>query len=207
MAYHVGKQNPYMHLTGEGLANGFLKINELGNSEHSVWIADYEQKIRKLSKSEVFVRWHIEKYEARLPIWAALEVLDFGALSKLLRSVGQGLAHTIGDDFNLDPPALKSWVACMNELRNVVAHNGRIWNRSFVVSPVTRIKNLPSDLGHLSSLGRPEKYKIYPRIEFLLWLQNQEILGQNFSNRLLDLLASFPESGHLSIAQMGFPLE
>ncbi len=205
LAYHVGQVNPYLHMSGEGLVDRFFSHDDEGKSSFMKWLRDYEDRLASLSRSEAFVKWHIESYEGKLPIWVAVEILDFGSLSKFLRALGQGIAHQISEDFRLNPPALKSWVAAINELRNVVAHNGRTWNRSFVLSPVTRKNQLPADLAHLASLGNVDKFKLYPRIEFLRWFEKIDNTEPQFGNRLATLIGTFPQNEHVSLTQMGFP--
>lgn len=196
-AYHGGAISPELHLTGEGLVF-------LGKQSHSDWLQEYEKRVARMS-DELFVRWHVENYDGKLPIWVAVEVLDFGAISKLFRSAAQGLAYSIANDFGCSPGLLKSWAASLNDLRNTVAHQTRLWNHVYPVGPKTNPKQLPDELKHLDWQADYDRHKIYSRLAILVWLDRDDRFGMKLKNRLLDVLEDFPKSRYLSLQQMGFP--
>ncbi len=204
LAYYGGALDPEIHLNGNGLDPEFLSLNFHGNQDHNSWIESYKRKVQR-HQAEEFVEWHFSKYGGVMPIWVAVEILDFGAVSKLLRSTNQALAHQISSQFDCTPSHLKSWVASLNDLRNAVAHQTRLWNRTFAVNPKTKIKQLPRELVHLADFADYDKHKIYSRLSLLLWLDNGGKLGIDFRTRLLALLSEFPKSDHVRLSQMGFP--
>jgi abortive infection bacteriophage resistance protein len=80
------------------------------------------------SRKEPFVSHYLESYQ-KLPIWVAIEIWDFGALSKLFSGLKQVDKDFIaakygvfsGDDF-------AGWLRGLNFVRNVCAHHSRLWN-------------------------------------------------------------------------------
>lgn len=206
IAYHGGAVDPEIHLNGNGLDPEFLSLNYLGNQDHNSWIESYKRKVQR-HQAEEFVEWHFSRYGGVMPIWVAVEILDFGSISKLLRSTSQALAHQIAAQYDCTPSHFKSWVASLNDLRNAVAHQTRLWNRTFAVNPKTKVKQLPLELEHLADFDDYDKHKIYSRLALLLWLDRGGRLAIDFQSRLLGLLDEFPKSEHVSLAQMGFPTD
>jgi abortive infection bacteriophage resistance protein len=203
-AYHGGLISPEIHITGVGLTDEFKSLDYVGKQDHNSWLEGYKQRVGRM-RSENFVSWHFEKYSGRLPIWVAVETMDFGSLSKLFRSSSQKLAHSIANEYGCTPTLLKSWVASINDLRNSVAHLNRLWNAVFVIAPKTNREQISANLSHLNTQSDYERHKIYSRLAILVWLENGDRFNVRFKERLLDLLASFPSHQSLSLTQMGFP--
>ncbi len=81
------------------------------------------------------VEHNIEKY-GMLPIWAATEILSFGAISKLYGNLcDKSLRSEIASDFNTTPYYLKSWIEHLAYIRNVCAHYNRLYNRQMTKQP------------------------------------------------------------------------
>jgi abortive infection bacteriophage resistance protein len=139
-----------------------------------------------------------------MPIWVAVEIFDFGDISKLLRLSSQKLASNIANEFGTQPSMFKSWVASLNELRNAVVHQNRLWNRTFTYSTGKKLSNLPSSLKHLSSAELDARL-MYTRLAILVSIDEASSLKINFKARLMELFQSFPENEFVTIEQMGFP--
>ena len=46
--------------------------------------------------SDVFIKHHLEKYDGNIPIWAVVEIMSFGTLSKVIKILNQEkIVHTI----------------------------------------------------------------------------------------------------------------
>lgn len=64
-----------------------------------------------------------------LPVWIAVEVLSFGTLSKAIAyGTDDRVATHMADDLGLKRSGFSSQVRSFVALRNVCAHQGRIWN-------------------------------------------------------------------------------
>lgn len=87
-------------------------------------------------------------FYTEIPIWAAVEVMSFGTLSKYIKNLSVG-SHSIfrylskfysykTSKGNLACPnqdMLTSWIHAVVVLRNICAHNSRIYNRSLSTKP------------------------------------------------------------------------
>lgn len=204
LAYHVGRRNPYLHIDGIGFAKEFTAVGEFGeDSPHREWLRGYEAAVKKHNRNDV-VRWHEESNFGKLPIWAAVEILDFGKVARLYRGLEEDLASEIAIDFAGKGVFLNGAVASLNNLRNHVAHHGRIWNLHFPVNPTLRASKLPTELLHLSQQTSYAKHKLVTRLSLLLWFDKNSSFDIDFSNRLFALLRELPGSDSLSLQAMGY---
>lgn len=103
----------------------------------------------EISRSnDVFIKHNFDKHEGEIPVWAVVEVLSFGTLSKIIKNLktGTGSAYSIlaanyqyiSKKSNLVNPSQKmftSWVHGVSILRNMCAHNSRIYNRTIHTTP------------------------------------------------------------------------
>lgn len=201
LAYHVGRRNPFLHIEGTGFIKEFLDGGE--ESPYNEWLRGYEAAVQKHKGNEL-VSWQEEFNDERLPIWAAVEILDFGKVSRLYRGLDEELASKIGLDFAGKAVFLKGAVASLNNLRNHVAHHGRIWNFHFAINPTLRATKLPTELLHLSQQISYAKNKLFTRLSLLLWFDKNKSFDIDFSNRLFALLRELPGSPSLSLQAMGY---
>ena len=80
---------------------------------------------------------HMTKYGGKFPIWVVVEYLSFGNSSKLLANSKTFVIGKVAKSFNgLVSPLLVSWIHCVSVLRNICAHYGFLYNRSFAVLPM-----------------------------------------------------------------------
>ncbi len=70
-----------------------------------------------------------------IPIWVAVEVLDWGALSYLFSFAPLRIRDDVAQHFGLSAAQLKSWMRALNVVRNVCAHHSRFYNRYYSLTP------------------------------------------------------------------------
>lgn len=98
--------------------------------------------------NDVFINHHLKHYEGAIPIWAAVEVMSFGTLSKIIKTLKTGRGSVYFDlasyyqyqtqNGNTAAPSkemLSSWIQTASFIRNICAHNSRIYNRAFSTIP------------------------------------------------------------------------
>lgn len=198
-AFHAGQVDKFLH---ESLGLTSLERRpEDRPPDGSDWYRRYKQREQESTGSEPFIAWNLSKYGNRVPIWAAVEVMDFGGLSKLIALAPQGVKHKVADSFGLRPAAIQSWLACLSELRNIAAHQGRVWNRTFVKSPRRRTTHLPVALKHLDQVGN----LLYQRLAFLRWLDEEALCSVGAVSVTDAVVTRFPRHHAISLMDMGFP--
>ena len=73
------------------------------------------------------------RYDAWLlpPSWMVTEIMSFGSWSKIYAALDPTDQAAIATHFNILPNTLKGWLRELSVLRNMCAHQARVWNRSF----------------------------------------------------------------------------
>lgn len=98
--------------------------------------------------NDVFIKHNFDNHDGEVPVWATVEVLSFGTLSKIIKNLktGTGSSYSIlasnyqykSKKGNLVKPSQKmltSWIQGVSVLRNMCAHNSRIYNRTIHTTP------------------------------------------------------------------------
>lgn len=128
MAHMLGEKDIYAY-TNPNLFHGHFsrKKQRNGKTQHDIWLEKHEALIYR-ARREPFVKHYLEKYE-RLPIWVAIEVWDFGLLSKLFSGLKIKDKDTLAKKYGVkDGDLFQKWLRSLNFIRNVSAHHSRLWN-------------------------------------------------------------------------------
>lgn len=96
--------------------------------------------MREISKEikrnyrEPFVIHHKEKYNGKFPIWAVIELISFGALSRMYSNLKREDQRIVSRELlGLDYKLLVAGLLHLSYVRNICAHYGRLYNKKFVV--------------------------------------------------------------------------
>lgn len=96
-----------------------------------------------------FIEHNYKNHAGQIPLWAAVEVMSFGSLSKFIKNLPCGSGSTMqqlasyytyttqkGKRAIPKSDMLTSWIHTTVLLRNMCVHNSRIYNRSLSLKPV-----------------------------------------------------------------------
>ncbi|MBQ6979190.1 MAG: Abi family protein [Clostridia bacterium] len=115
--------------------------------------------------TDAFIKHNFDNHDGAIPIWATVEIMSFGTLSKVIKNlkVGSSSAYSIlaqkykfvsSSHGSLVTPRIdifSSWIKAVSFLRNICAHNGRIYNRSINTNPslvgLDRVATVPRFTG------------------------------------------------------------
>lgn len=99
----------------------------------------------KEQRREVFIHHYYSQYDdpAYPPCWMIAEILPLGSWSKIYEylSVSQDKKR-ISRQLDLPPASLQSWLHALTYLRNICAHQGRLFGKKFTLRP-NQAKNIP----------------------------------------------------------------
>lgn len=199
VAHLLGKRDPLAHEKPACLHGNFSRLPakepNQGKSQHQIWLEKYQGLLHRARK-EPFVAHHQQHY-GTLPIWAAIEVWDFGSLSRLFAGMQHADQQAIARMYGAaNGRAFAQWLRSLNFIRNVSAHHSRLWNINVLeLSPVP--PGWPAELNH----ARP----------FFYFSLMQHLLGvicphSSWGRRFGDLLrGEFPatEDSSLSLTEFG----
>ena len=197
LGYHLGALDPLIHLDASKLsatASNPSKRNK-GATEHDDWVRKYRQALR--SSREDFVEHHRSQYDGVLPVWVAVEVMDWGMLSHLYRFTPNPARNRIARECNMSGPQLESWLKSLNILRNYSAHHARLFTRVFDIKPKTiddpRMKPVES-VSHL----------VFGQLSLIRYLH--AVLGTDGGvPDLAGVLESYPYNQLVSFYRLGTP--
>ncbi|MCB9425985.1 MAG: Abi family protein [Flavobacteriales bacterium] len=152
---------------------------------------------------EIFLKHYKNKYtsESLPPSNMAMEILTMGKLSRLYKGLSNNYEkRLIAADFGLPSSILSSWFIYLNNVRNICAHHGRLFNKR-VTADRPRIPNRKQYQfnGEISVNFNSTLYGIIAMIDRLLVKINPT---NTFTNKIIDLINQYPSIDPLA---MGFP--
>lgn len=128
LGHELGRIDPCAHLDPNKLGPTARR-----GGSYARWRESYEAELGR--SREDFVRHHHRKYAGRLPVWAAVELLDWGSLTRLFGFAPPDVQQEVAGACGLNGPQLASWLKALNVVRNICAHHGRLFNRVHTLKP------------------------------------------------------------------------
>lgn len=167
--------------------------------------------------NDVFIKHNFDRHEGEVPVWAIVEVLSFGTLSKIIKNLktGIGSAYSIlaanyrytskkGNLVNPSQKMFASWVQGISVLRNMCAHNSRIYNRTIHTTPeiLDADKTTPPPAHNgLYQILLAMKYLRSSDEEWTAFVDELDVLIQNNSSVISLVAMNLPTDwkAHLSV--------
>ena len=122
--------------------------------------------------------------EALPPIWAVVEVMTLGQLSKWYANLKSSSdRNLIAHNYDFDEVNLVSFLHHLTIVRNLCAHHSRLWNREFIINfkiPKRRPYNLVADFNPST------QKRIYNTLVILLYLMDQIATDHHCRKRIID---------------------
>lgn len=195
LGHKLGAIDPLIHLK-PGLLGASARqvILKHGATRYEVWLKKYQAALG--ASREDFVAHHKGKYGGRLPIWAAVEVMDWGALSHLYGMAPGRARNPVADACGLRAPQLESWLKSLNILRNYSAHHVRIFNRVFDIKP--RLSNDPR-----LAIAKGSENRVFMQFTLIQYLHHE--LGLSDATALPALLTTYPNNAIVPFKRLGAP--
>lgn len=204
VSLYLGEHNSKAHLDPSYLYSHF---SEIRSGQRTSRFEDWVQKFQKSFKDsrEDFVLHFKEKYpNCDLPIWMAVELWDFGTLSKYMDNLKDAYKAPIARQYGLETNKLiGSWLHTINVVRNICAHHGRLWNRVIATKPMYPKSHEAFLLRQMVENGVPPN-RIFSAICIIQYLMRQISPNSHWHTRLVDCINNFPVSPYTNIAMMGF---
>ncbi|BAI95815.1 Abi-like protein [Sphingobium indicum UT26S] len=133
------------------------------------------------------------------PVWMAAEFISFGLLSKFFSALGgRADRKSIARNVGFDDRVFQGLMHHLATVRNVCAHHGRLWNRSFTVT--FPIAQNPAALAQ--TLAPEADRKLYNTLTTLLHSMAIVAPNSNWPKQIATLVTENPVG---DFAAMGFP--
>ena len=160
---------------------------------------------------DVFIKHNFDNHEGEIPIWAAVEVMSFGTLSKTIKNLksganspyaylAQNYRYTSQQNGNSVVPTIKmfsSWTQSAVVLRNMCAHNARIYNRA--------INTRPQLVGKDKISPQPKYNGLYQVVLAMKYLRPDDDSWITFFGDLKALFIKY--DGKFKIDRLNFPAD
>lgn len=156
--------------------------------------------------NDVFIKHNFDKHDGEVPVWAVVEVLSFGTLSKIIKNLktGIGSSYSIlasnyqyksqkGNSVNPSQKMLTSWIQGVSVLRNICAHNSRIYNRT--------INTTPEILSADKITPKPTHNGLYQILLAMKYLRSSDEEWTIFVDDLDELI----QNNKVNLSAMNFP--
>lgn len=168
--------------------------NFVNADEHNFLMWNLDRNISR-NKKLPFVSHHITHYNGLFPIWVAIELFTLGMTWNCYKNLKTPLRKNIAKYFNTGVNQLESWIECVLYLRNLSAHNMRLYNFSTQKSPKCCNRNF-KDFKY--------SYKIYDIIYVMKFLFFEK---SEWNNYVLPTISAIFEkfSDFISLESYGFP--
>lgn len=199
LGHELGRINPLIHLNPALLGPVARKAgSDIEPSQtYTTWLKRYQKELA-LSRED-FVAHHKLKYGGQMPIWAAVEVMDWGNLAYLYQLAPIDVRDKIAARTGLNAAQLGSWLKSLNILRNYSAHYARMFNRVYALKP-----RLPRGNAHpeLAAPGRAIN-RTFGQLSLIQYLLR--VLRVGDPELLPRTLDSYPEVFAVPISHLGAP--
>ena len=204
VALQLGQHDPYAHRDPVYLDGRFAQRTRPSRSKHSDWLGHLDERARK--SKEQFAEHFRQKYpRSRMPIWIAVELMDFGPLSHLITGMKTRDVRVIADHYAIPrPELLPKWVWSLSIVRNICAHHSRLWNKPLVNQVKPPRPGEMSALDHLAS-DRFALSRLYGAVAVARHMLHAINPSTSWPERLKALVATFPANAHVSFRGSGFP--
>lgn len=173
---------------------GYLnRKNFINEKFHRNFLLSLEKE-KTNNSNKLFIKHHNDKYEGKIPIWVATEIMTFGMLSKLYSNMLPTDKTYIKNNLcKVNPTLVDTWLQSLTHIRNQCAHYGRIYNTIF---PDVKIKKEDKKY-------EIDKKTIFANILVIKHLNSDNEMWQKFVSKLKDLIDEYSEVIELKL--IGFP--
>ncbi len=191
LGHELGRLDPLIHL------KPYMLGATAHSSEYNRWRKHYNRELE--SSREDFVKHHKQKYDGKLPVWAATEIMDWGSLTYLYEFSPRSVQDAISSRCGLNAPQLHSWLKALNIVRNICAHHGRLFNRVHAISPKLPAQGTHTDLDCINTDWK----RTFGQLTLVQLLLDRLNVGNK--KLLPTVVQSFPEVQIVPISHMGAP--
>lgn len=208
LAYRLGQYGPFAFLDSSFFAPGCHSP-----SRHNPQMSQFDEFRTKnrdfvLRSKEDFAKHFREQYGGEVPVWVAVELWDFGMLSRVYQIMKHHDREAMSRSFGIQKSTtMGGWLEAINILRNFCAHHARLNRRHFVHAPsIPTARHFP-EFAHLHKLEDKHKHRLYPQLCVLSFLLNATSGATAWRKTIADHFGEVLNMNGASLADYGIPEE
>lgn len=187
-----------------------LQDSSIFNDKKKYWQNSSSVSSEIARSNDVFIKHNFDNHDGEIPVWAAVEVMSFGTLSKLIKNLktGKGSSYSVfaenykyqslkGNSVKPSLDMLSSWIHTATIVRNMCAHNSRLYNRTIHTSP----EIIDIDKAGLA----PVHCGLYQVLLAMKYIRSTDTAWNDFVDAFKNLLNKY--SGTVSLTAMNLPTD
>jgi abortive infection bacteriophage resistance protein len=159
------------------------------SSEYRKLITEFQRTVEN-NKNIPFVIHHQKKYSGKFPIWVAIELFTLGNLAYLYKNMNSRIKKNISRQFNVSPSTFLNWLSNLRVTRNFIAHNMRLYNTTWITSPVFERHQITFNTNRVFSQLKILSYLVNDKAFFVNELEK---IVNKYSDNIDFKLIGFPE--------------
>jgi len=169
---------------------GYLNPAMFSSNDYFMDMLAAMQREKSVQCKSPIVKHHDDFYGGDIPIWAIVEILPFGVISKMFKNMLPSDKQAISRAMGVRQYAfLESWLRSFVEVRNTCAHYGRLYNKPLLFPP-----RLPKGCDFPSN-----------RIFAILYILRHFTKPQTYVSVTLRLKEALDHSPSVDRKKIGFP--
>lgn len=155
---------------------------------HRAWMEKFENEISYSDRNEeAFKAWYKKEYGSKFPLWVTFEIVNFNDVSKLYANLKTKYKKELRPYFNWsDIDYTKSWLQSTTILRNICAHNGRLFYRNINTSPKKPLKLVENNI-------ELNNKRVFFYILTMKELLNDEKKWSSIESQIINLITKYPD--------------
>lgn len=161
---------------------------------HDKWLENFEKLVTQSSKrKELYTKHYVDNYKNSFPIWVALEISDFGSLSKFYNNLRPEIKNYISkSNYFVGSKLLSNWIYILAVVRNICAHNGRLYDRLIPIK---------------AKWSSKEKHLSNDRLFAAIYICKKICLNVDYYSRFYNNLMKLTDeySRCVDVSKLGFP--
>lgn len=211
VAYETGNPDPFAYIRKDYWGPRADVPSQI-DRERTQYEAFYDRHIELVNRSkEPFARHFRDTYGSVLPIWAAIELWDFGTLSRFFQVMSTDHRLGVARRFDLDSgKTFQGWLEALNDLRNFCAHHQRLNRRHFPISPsIPKSKELPMfhhvrwPMGQAPDEIDRRLHQLYPLMCVLSFVLAHTPMVSGWRTSMIAHFSKVPKIAGMSLADYG----
>lgn len=110
-------------------------INFASIDYHAAFLQEIQNEINRNKRSPFIKNFHNNYENGDIPLYALVEILSFGTLSKFYKNMLNVDKKAIADIYGIGYTYFESWIESISYVRNLCAHYGRLYNAKLTKTP------------------------------------------------------------------------
>lgn len=188
------------------------------NFKHDLWLGTAHKRIARAGKRNEAIQHYRDEYGSVFPFWVLAEVLDFADVSRLFDGLlvadQRAIAESLGIKIDIDSLSvnqrnkvkkhspLARWLEQLTVIRNMCAHHGRLWNKSFAPVPTAALKTLDT----FSALPDGQSERLFGALTVMSHLLRVTSPGTTWADKITALITNeFLPNTLVEAGSLGIP--